>query len=90
MLSSEPTNSANVPYHITNYPIFGVAFGLIYRRARYSHGLQFHPAVDDYTDGRQYRFPSYRFRIAGRLLPFDHFIHMDNVTEWRLSPVPLN
>jgi hypothetical protein len=40
MLGSEPTNRNNVPYHITNYPIFGVAFGLIYRRARYSHGLQ--------------------------------------------------
>lgn len=36
------------------------------------------------------RFPSYRFRIAGRLLPFDHFIHMDNVTDWQLLPVPLN
>lgn len=29
-----------MPYHITNYPIFGVAFGLNFWRARYSHGLQ--------------------------------------------------
>ena len=29
MLGSEPTNSCDVPYHISNYPIFGVAFGLI-------------------------------------------------------------
>jgi hypothetical protein len=86
MLGSEPTNRNNVPYHITNYPIFGVAFGLISGERDTPTDYSIHPVVDDYTDGRQYRFPSYRFRIAGRLLPFDHFIHMDNVTdgEYRL------
>ena len=77
MLGSEPTNSANVPYHITNYPIFGVAFGLIYRRARYSHGLQTHPVVDDYAywvaNPIIHRFPSYRFRIAGGLPPLNDY-----------------
>ena len=50
----------------------------------YAISLTIHLTIN--TSGIGDRFPSYRFRIAGRLLPFDHFIHMDNVTdgEYRL------